>query len=868
MAIDWGSSPVLLIYTVAHLLAAILSLVLTGYIVRNYWEKPIGRMFTALVAATSIGVIGTLARLFTTSLDAFVALTVLKYVGIGTAPIFFLFVALLFGGTTQLVTRRTVSLALVVPTLTLGVAMTMRSHGLFYTSFATAPVESFVAIAITEVGPWYWVILVYDWGAIVLGTAVLVFTAMNRSRFYRYQLAVLLVAVLISWAANILYAVFSWPHPVLDPTALGFALSNVLLAVGIFRTQMIDVAPTARSLILDAIDDAVIVVDRANRVVDINDAARPLVDSDPAIGEPVTDALPTEVVQPETSDTATIELTANSRQRYFRHRQLPVGPDGADGKVIVLTDVTSEVTSRQQLQRTNQELETLNTRFELALEETDTGVWEWDLDTDEVIWDDASEQLYGYDPGEFPGTFEAFTDRVHDEDLPAVRDAIESAIETGNEYRADFQLTPDDGRQRWLQVRGVVEYDESGEPTRMIGIQTDITDQKQRERAVEQAREELRQIIDLIPDPLFVKNQDDEVLLSNEANAELLGSTPDEIEGKPEPEIMPDVENYDQYRQRDLEVIETGKSITFEEELTDPDGERHVFRTTRIPFSTAGSDEDAVLGYARDVTSLKEYEQELEATKDRLKQTNEELETLNRILRHDIRNDAVVQSRLGERLRAHVGEEGDEYLDQLLARGEHIADITTGMRDLMQTMLDDQRDLSAIRLDTILEAETENVTAAYEDAIVRLSGEIPQVSVQADQMLSSVFQNLLENAIQHNDADIPAVTVLAEERDDEVVVRIADNGPGVPADVADELFGKGEKGLESKGTGIGLYLVTKLLDKYEGDIWVEDSTAQEVLRADGDRDSHDIPDPDGEWNETVDGAVFAVELRKARSSVN
>jgi signal transduction histidine kinase len=90
-------------------------------------------------------------------------------------------------------------------------------------------------------------------------------------------------------------------------------------------------------------------------------------------------------------------------------------------------------------------------------------------------------------------------------------------------------------------------------------------------------------------------------------------------------------------------------------------------------------------------------------------------------------------------------------------------------------------------------------------------------------MLEAVFRNLLQNAIQHNQKAVPEVTVSAEEADDSVRVRIADNGPGIPESRKDEIFARGEKGLESAGTGLGLYLVETLVDRYGGDVWVEDN---------------------------------------------
>jgi signal transduction histidine kinase len=104
-------------------------------------------------------------------------------------------------------------------------------------------------------------------------------------------------------------------------------------------------------------------------------------------------------------------------------------------------------------------------------------------------------------------------------------------------------------------------------------------------------------------------------------------------------------------------------------------------------------------------------------------------------------------------------------------------------------------------------------------------------------MLSSVFGNLLNNAIQHNDTEAPRVSVTVETTAETVVVRVADNGPGIPVDRRDEVFGRGEKGLDSAGTGVGLYLVDRLVDAYGGSVAIEDN------------------DPEG--------AVFVVELARA-----
>jgi PAS domain S-box-containing protein len=147
--------------------------------------------------------------------------------------------------------------------------------------------------------------------------------------------------------------------------------------------------------------------------------------------------------------------------------------------------------AKEEVEAQRDNLQRATTRLQLALKETDTGVWEWDPDTDQVTWDEASERLYGYEPGAFPGTLSAVSDRVVSEDWESVETDFETAIETGEEFRAEFRIRLPDGDRRWIQTRGVRRDD--GDHERLLGIQTDITDQKEREQELEETKETLEQ---------------------------------------------------------------------------------------------------------------------------------------------------------------------------------------------------------------------------------------------------------------------------------------------------------------------------------------------------------------------------------------
>lgn len=208
---------------------------------------------------------------------------------------------------------------------------------------------------------------------------------------------------------------------------------------------------------------------------------------------------------------------------------------------------------------------------------------------------------------------------------------------------------------------------------------------------------------------------------------------------------------------------------------------------------------------------------------DRLEEQRDDLRMLNQVMRHDIRNDLQLVQAYASLLHDHVDEEGREYLDVIERSTENAVSLTTTARDLTQVILQEDAEAGRVSLARTLNQQVEEVRSAHPEAVVTVAGSIPATAVVGDEMLGSVFRNLLRNAIQHNDKTPPEVTVSATEEDDAVEVRIADNGPGVPDAQKEAIFGKGEKGLESPGAGLGLYLVQSLVDAYGGDVWVEDN---------------------------------------------
>lgn len=202
-----------------------------------------------------------------------------------------------------------------------------------------------------------------------------------------------------------------------------------------------------------------------------------------------------------------------------------------------------------------------------------------------------------------------------------------------------------------------------------------------------------------------------------------------------------------------------------------------------------------MLGYARDVTELKAYERQLETQRDNL-------EVLNQVVRHDIRNDLQLVLAYAETLEDVVDEAGREYVEQVLASARDAVSITETARDVAEVLLQADAEPTQMRLRYTLEHELDEVRSTYEHAVVTTEGTIPSVDVVGDDMLESVFRNLLTNAIEHNDAAIPEVTVSAGIEGDDVV-RIVDNGSGIPTSARRRSSRRGRRASRATAPGWG-----------------------------------------------------------------
>jgi signal transduction histidine kinase len=205
-----------------------------------------------------------------------------------------------------------------------------------------------------------------------------------------------------------------------------------------------------------------------------------------------------------------------------------------------------------------------------------------------------------------------------------------------------------------------------------------------------------------------------------------------------------------------------------------------------------------------------------------LREQTEQMRFFNSVLRHDVSNGMDVIRRNAQLLDEGLEGEPADRAETILSWSDDLVDLTKKVRRMLDAVAGDgDLELSPVSLSTVLRERVDHAASMNDAATIDV--EVPDgVRVVADDMLPEVLGNLLQNAIEHTDADEPRVAVTVTESDDRVTVEIADDGPGIPDDAKDAIFGWGETGRSSDG-GFGLYFVETMVESYGGSVEVRDN---------------------------------------------
>jgi PAS domain S-box-containing protein len=377
-------------------------------------------------------------------------------------------------------------------------------------------------------------------------------------------------------------------------------------------------------------------------------------------------------------------------------------------------------------------------------------------------------------------------------------------------------------------------------------LSTRVAQKKTNRPAPVTEQELLDAFLEHIPDHVYFKDRESRfVRISRSLTTHFGLSNPADAVNKTDFDMF-SAEHAEQAFADEQEIIRTGKPVIAKEEKeTWADGREAWASSTKIPLRDLAGNIIGTMGISRDITERVRAEQELEKYREHLEElveartaqltqanrslaaSNTELERFASVASHDLQEPlrmvAGYTQLLGRRYQGKLDAEADEFIS-------FAVDGANRMQQLIQDLL------SYSRLTTNGKAlEISQSQAACEVALMNLrhaieeSGAIitvdPLPAVQADAaQLSRVFQNLIGNAIKYRGEDKPRIQVAARTEGPQWVFSVHDNGIGIEPQFADrlfELFQRLPSGEKHSGSGMGLAICRRIVERHGGRIWVQ-----------------------------------------------
>ncbi|WP_276256764.1 PAS domain S-box protein [Halomontanus rarus] len=480
---------------------------------------------------------------------------------------------------------------------------------------------------------------------------------------------------------------------------------------------------------------------------------------------------------------------------------------GANGEIFAGLSFAQDITEQVEHE---QALEESEARFRMLAENLKEMVWISDPESREILYlNPAYEEIWGRDRESLYDDPTTFLQAVHPEDRERVEQGY--AAVPDERFDKEYRIVRPNGEVRWLSVRAEPARSEGRE--RVVGIAEDITERKERERALEESERRYRTLVEHFPNgAVGLYNEDLEYTAVGGQLLDVTGVEPEDRIGKNVYEIYPNevVEEIEPYLQGALE----GEANSFEIEFHD----RHLYAHT-LPVRNADDDVFAGMLVVQDITERQEYERQLEESNERLEQfayaASHDLQEPLRMVSSYLR---LVENRYADEL----DEDGKEFIEFAIDGAERMREMIDGL--LEYSRVDTRGDpFEPVDLDEVFADVRQDLQVKIQETDADITAEdLPQVYGDGSQ-LNQVFQNLLSNAIEYSGDEPPRVHVGAERDGDQWIISVSDEGIGIdPAD-AERVFEvfQSLQGHEGAGTGIGLALVKRIVERHDGDVWID-----------------------------------------------
>ncbi|WP_221090916.1 PAS domain-containing protein [Deinococcus aquaedulcis] len=530
-------------------------------------------------------------------------------------------------------------------------------------------------------------------------------------------------------------------------------------------------------------------------------------------------------------------------RRFFLNNAAPIYDAAGQllGAVVAEQDVTARRAAEQALQENVD-------RVGLALAAgAILGTWFWDLRRDRFTVDEAFATNFGLDPalGREGLNLEQVVATVHPDDRPGLMAAIEEAVARGGPYAHEYRVRRRDGQYYWIEANGRVDRDADGTPVSFPGVLLDVEARRTVLAALRESEERFRELADHISQFAWTADASGAIGWYNKRWYDYTGTTLDEVRNWGWAQVHhPD--HVDGVVQRFQQAIESGEPWEDTFPLRSRSGEYRWFLSRAVPIRDETGQIIRWFGTNTDVTAQRETQAqlaelaaslerrvqartaELERANNELRRSNMELERFAYITSHDLKEPIRTVASFTGLIEQRYGDQLDDRARLYLGMIEKGAGRMKALVDDLLTysrLSGDAVPLQPVDLRTPLTEALNRLSRRLEETGARVTvGELPAVLGDGPQ-LAQLFQNLLANALKFSRPGVtPEIRLDAAQEGQIWHLRVSDNGIGIEEAYLERIFVLFQRlhGRDQyEGTGLGLGICQKIVERHGGRIWAE-----------------------------------------------
>jgi PAS domain S-box-containing protein len=519
-------------------------------------------------------------------------------------------------------------------------------------------------------------------------------------------------------------------------------------------------------------------------------------------------------------------------------REIPIDDSAApvrdlDGNVKGIVLVFRDVSERKRAEQAQQHLAAI-------VESSDDAIIGKDLNGTILSWNKSAERIFGYSAQEAIGKPISIIAPPGRNEMSEILERIKRGDRIDH-----YQTVRRTKSGRLLDISLTVSplRDSSGQIIGASKIARDISERKQAEERLRRSEEEARETRDLlrttlasIGDAVIVTDAQGNVTFLNDVAAALTGWSEKEAIGLPLEKIfvISNEETGASVESPVGKVFREGRIVGLANHtrLTAKSGRHIPIDDSAAPIRDAKGGVVGVVLVFRDVTERKHAEKAVQESVERLSRANEDLRQFAFAASHDLQEPLRMITSYSQLLvkeySGQLGGDADLYV-------RFISEGTSRMRDLLADLLaytqlssDILETGGSVDLDAVKRKAIENCKVAIDEskAIIK-SDLLPQVTGHEPHFVQ-LLQNLIENAIKYRSDTPPQISISVQQKEDMWLFAVADNGIGIAPEYHKQIFGlfKRLQGKQIPGTGIGLAICQRVVQRYGGKIWVESQLRQ------------------------------------------